>query len=117
MNLGELGGWHGGLMGKASRRQSPSKEGDMALKMTELAERARQQLAEVTGFKPVAVVGGYSDTEGWHITVDMLEMARLPESTDILGTYEVSLDEEGNMLKFEKKRARLRSESYEEEEE
>jgi hypothetical protein len=89
----------------------------MALKMTELAERARQQLAEVTGFKPVAAVGGYRDAEGWHITVDLLEMARLPESTDILGTYVVSLDEEGNMLKFEKKRARLRSESYEEEEE
>jgi hypothetical protein len=89
----------------------------MTLMMTEVAERARQQLAEVTGFKPVAVVGSYKDAKGWHITVDLLEMARLPESTDILGTYEVSLDEEGNMLKFEKKRARLRSESYEEEEE
>ncbi len=89
----------------------------MALMMTEVAERARQQLAEVTGLKPVAVVGSYRDAEGWHITVDLLEMARLPQSTDILGTYVVSLDEEGNMLKFEKKRARLRSESYEEEEE
>ncbi len=89
----------------------------MALKMTELAKRARQQLSDVTGFQPVAVVGSYKDAEGWHITVDMLEMARLPESTDILGTYAVSLDEEGNMLKFEKKRARLRGESYEEEEE
>jgi len=88
----------------------------MALKMTELAKRARQQLSEVTGFKPVAAVGSYRDAEGWHITVDMLEMARLPESTDVLGTYVVSLDEEGNMLKFEKKRARLRGESYEEEE-
>ncbi|MCJ7510857.1 MAG: gas vesicle protein [Dehalococcoidia bacterium] len=87
----------------------------MALKMTDLAERARQQLAEITGLKPVAVVGSYRDAEGWHITVDMLEMARLPESTDILGTYLVSLDEEGDLLEFEKKRSRLRSESYEEE--
>jgi hypothetical protein len=88
----------------------------MALRITELAERARLQLAEVTGFKPVAVVGSYNDAEGWHVSVDMLEMARLPESTDILGTYLVLLDEEGNMVKFEKKRTRLRSESYEEEE-
>jgi len=49
--------------------------------------------------------------------VDVLEMARLPEATDIIGTYVVSLDPEGNMVKFEKKRARLRGEPYEEEEE
>jgi hypothetical protein len=88
----------------------------MALKMTALAERARQQLAQVTGFKPVAVVGSYKDAEGWHVSVDMLEMTRLPEATDVLGTYLVLMDEEGDMVKFEKKRTRLRAESFEEEE-
>jgi len=86
----------------------------MTTGITSLAERAKQQLAEVTGFSPVAAVGGFKDEEGWHITVDMLEMARLPESTDIIGTYAVLLDQDGNMVKFEKKRARLRSEQYEE---
>ncbi|MFQ5813508.1 MAG: gas vesicle protein GvpO, partial [Anaerolineae bacterium] len=81
------------------------------------AEKASQQLTEVTGFTPVAVVGSYKDSEGWHVTVDMMEMPRLPESTDLLGTYVVTLDENGDMLKFEKKRARLRGEPYEEEEE
>jgi len=89
----------------------------MATEMKNLAERAKEQLAEVTGFSPVAAVGGFKDDEGWHISVDMLEMARLPESTDIIGTYVVSLDLEGNMVKFEKKRARLRGEPYQEEEE
>ena len=89
----------------------------MATQMMNLAERAKEQLAEVTGFSPVAAVGGFKDEEGWHISVDVLEMARLPESTDIIGTYVVTLDPEGNMVKFEKKRARLRGEPYEEEEE
>jgi len=89
----------------------------MVTGMMNLAERAKEQLAEVTGFSPVAAVGGFKDEEGWHISVDVLEMARLPESTDIIGTYVVSLDPEGNMVKFEKKRARLRGEPYEEEEE
>ena len=89
----------------------------MALRMTGLAERAKQQLAEVTGFRPVAVVGSHKDAEGWHMSVEMLEMARLPESTDLLGTYEVDLDEEGNMAKFEKKRTHLRGVPYEEEQE
>jgi len=86
----------------------------MTTGITNLAERAKRQLAEVTGFSPVAAVGGFKDEEGWHISVDMLEMARLPEATDIIGTYEVLLDQGGNMVKFEKKRARLRGEPYEE---
>ena len=89
----------------------------MATQMMTLAERAKEQLAEVTGFSPVAAVGGFKDEEGWHISVDVLEMARLPEATDIIGTYVVTLDEEGNMVKFDKKRSRLRGEPYEIEEE
>ena len=89
----------------------------MALAMTDVAERAKRQLAEVTGFKPVAAIGSYRDAKGWHVSVDMLEMARLPDSTDLLGTYAVDLDEEGSMVKFEKKRSRLRGQPYEEAEE
>ena len=89
----------------------------MALAMTDVAERAKRQLAEVTGFKPVAAIGSYRDAKGWHVSVDMLEMARLPDSTDLLGTYEVDLDEAGSMVKFDKKRSRLRGQPYEEAEE
>jgi len=89
----------------------------MATQMLNLAERAKEQLAELTGFSPVAAVGGFKDEEGWHITVDAVEMTRIPNSTDIIGTYAVTLDSEGNMVKFEKKRARLRGEPYEEERE
>jgi len=89
----------------------------MVTGMMNLAERAKEQLAEVTGFSPVAAVGGFKDEEGWHISVDVLEMARLPEATDIIGTYVVTLDPEGNMVKFEKKRSRLRGDKFEEEEE
>ena len=89
----------------------------MALAMTDVAERAKRQLAEVTGFQPVAAVASYRDAKGWHVSVDMLEMARLPDSTDLLGTYVVELDQEGSMVRFEKKRSRLRGQPYEEAEE
>ena len=45
--------------------------------------------------------------------MDMLEMARLPDSTDLLGTYEVDLDETGNVVKFEKTRTHLRGTPFE----
>jgi len=86
------------------------------MKMKELAERAKGQLAEVTGLKPVTVTGTFKDEQGWHISLDMLEMPRIPPATDVLGDYEVLVDENGNMLKFERKRTRLRGEPMEKEE-
>jgi len=81
--------------------------------MKELAERAKNQLAEVTGLKPVTVTGTFKDEQGWHITLDMLEMVRIPPATDVLGDYDVLMDEDGNMLKFERTRTRLRGEPLE----
>ena len=81
-----------------------------------LAEQARSQLAEVTGLKPVTVTGAFRDEQGWHIALDMLEMSRIPTATDVLGDYEVLLDDKGNMLRFERKRTRLRGEPLEKEE-
>ncbi|MBI2304651.1 MAG: gas vesicle protein [Chloroflexi bacterium] len=84
--------------------------------MRELAERAKSQLAEVTGLKPVTVTGAFKDEKGWHVTLDMLEMARIPTATDVLGDYKVLLDEDGNMLRFERNRTRMRGAPMEKEE-
>jgi len=84
--------------------------------MKELAERAKSQLAQVTGLKPVTVTEAFKDEQGWHIAVDMLEMSRIPTATDVLGDYEVLLGDDGNMLRFERKRTRLRGEPMEKEE-
>lgn len=84
--------------------------------MKEIAERARSQLAEVTGLKPVTVTGTFKDEQGWHVLLDMLEMSRIPTATDVLGDYEVLLDENGNILRFERKRTRLRGKPVEKEE-
>ncbi|MBI2848802.1 MAG: gas vesicle protein [Chloroflexi bacterium] len=86
------------------------------MKFLEQAERAKQQLAAVTGLKPVTVSATFRDEEGWHVSLDMLEMRRIPDSSDVLGEYEVLLDEDGNMLKFERRRTRLRGERVEKEE-
>lgn len=84
--------------------------------MRELADRAKSQLAEVTGLKPETVTGAFKDEQGWHIALDMLEMSRIPTATDVLGDYEVLLDDSGSMLRFERKRTRLRGEPVEKEE-
>lgn len=80
------------------------------MEMGKLLESARNQLAEITGLKPVTVTRAFKDEKGWHIGVEMLEMSRIPTATDVLGDYEVLFAEDGCMLRFERKGTRLRGE-------
>ena len=82
--------------------------------MRAVLEKAKRDLAAVTGLKPESVVQTFKDDQGWHVRVEMLEMSRIPPATDVLGDYEVVLSEDGAMLRFERKRTRLRGESMEE---
>lgn len=85
------------------------------MEMVDILEKARQQLARMTGLKPEAVVRVARDNGGWQVGVQMLEMSRIPTATDVLGEYEVLLADDGGVLRFERKRIRLRGETTEEE--
>jgi len=80
--------------------------------MATLAEKAKQQMAGITGLKPVTISGIEHGQGKWQLHMDLLEMARIPDSTDLIGEYEVSLDDDGRLLQFERKRARLRGQPF-----
>jgi hypothetical protein len=64
---------------------------------------------------PIAGVVGLSKTEeGWVVLLEALERRAIPDTMDILGLYEVRLDNDGNLLGFERKRLRKRGETKEE---
>ena len=84
------------------------------MEMIGILEKAKSELAAVTGLKPGSVIQTFKDDQGWHVRVEMLEMSRIPPATDVLGDYEVVLNEYGAMLRFERKRTRLRGEPTEE---
>jgi hypothetical protein len=76
--------------------------------MATLAERAKEQMTGITGLKTVTI-SGIEHAEGeWQLHMDLLEMSRIPDSTDLIGEYTVCLDEEGRLLRFERRRSRLR---------
>ena len=81
------------------------------MELKEILAKAKSDLAAVTGLKPVSVIQTFKDDQGWHVRVEMLAMSRIPPATDVLGDYEVVLNEDGAMLRFERKRTRLRGES------
>lgn len=83
----------------------------MAKDVGALIEVARDKLSKLTGLKPSSTVGATKDEKGWHISIEMVEKQSIPDQMDILATYEALLDEEGNLLNFERKTMRKRMET------
>ena len=82
----------------------------------QIVKLAKEQLAELTRTKPDTVSAFFKDEQGWHVVVEMIEMKRIPESTDMLASYDLLLDEEGNLLKYRRTRRYLRAQLLEIEE-
>jgi Gas vesicle synthesis protein GvpO len=70
------------------------------LSASELGEAALATIEELTGHEPEAVVGLEWDGEHWLVTVEVLELARIPNTTDVIGSYVVQLDPEGTLRGF-----------------
>jgi hypothetical protein len=79
------------------------------LRGTDIGRLAKLQLAQATGLQPVTVSGvTKEDGQGWRASVDMIELKRLPDATDVLATYEAVLDDDGNLLSYQRLRRYLR---------
>jgi hypothetical protein len=46
--------------------------------------------------------------DGWQVVVEVLERRGVPDTSDLLGVYELHLDEAGNILRYERTRIRRR---------
>jgi hypothetical protein len=62
--------------------------------------RAREQLEALTGRRPESVTAVRRTEGGWTMTVELVELERIPASTSILGTYDVSVDGDGNLVEY-----------------
>ena len=82
----------------------------------EIAQRAKEQLAQLTGLTPDTVSSLRQDEEGWHVAVELIELKRIPEATDVLASYQTLLDDEGNLLSYRRTKRYLRQELMELEE-
>lgn len=77
----------------------------------EAVRRARDELRELRGGEPDSVSAVTRTAEGWLIGLEVVEVHRVPESTDVLATYEVELTDDGGLLSFERRRRYYRSEA------
>lgn len=66
--------------------------------------RARQELEDLLGQPVERVSSIVRDDGGWRVSVDVVELSRIPDSTSVLGVYEVLLDSDGQVIEFERTR-------------
>jgi hypothetical protein len=100
---------------QSRRRQSGSGRNSRArLSGREAIERVRDELPPLLGHPVDAVLGlEPDDGKGWNITVQVVELARIPHSTDVLGTYEVTLDQHGEVQSYKRRRRYYRNQADE----
>jgi hypothetical protein len=71
----------------------------------QVADRAREQLADITGCEAQGVSELSRDEDGgWTVTVELLELSRVPPSDDLLGSYRAQFDQRGELLGYERLR-------------
>jgi len=80
----------------------------------QVVEKARKEFIGL-GKKPADGITGLSKTkEGWAILLEALERKAIPDTMDVLGLYELHMDNEGHLLSLDRKKLRKRGETKEE---
>ena len=75
----------------------------------EIAREAAEQLAELIGRVPEGILGveradDDDDGGGWRVTLEVLELERVPNSTDLLGCYVARVDDDGELVGYQRMR-------------
>jgi hypothetical protein len=78
----------------------------------EAIARVRRDLPQLLG-RPIESVLGVQreDNDGWMVTVQVVELSRIPSTTDVLASYEVTLDQQGELLGYRRGRRYYRNQT------
>jgi hypothetical protein len=80
-----------------AKRSAPRASAPKRASGVSVAAGAARQLLELTGRQAEGVTGLERTDEGWRVEVEVVEVRRIPDTTDVLALYEVTLDEDGEL--------------------
>lgn len=87
-----------------SRRSAPKAESRPTPSATELARSAARDLLELTGKQPEGITGLERTDDGWTVQVEVVEVSRIPNTTDVLAVYEITTDDRGQLQGYRRLR-------------
>ncbi|MGW7462453.1 gas vesicle protein GvpO [Streptomyces sp. NPDC054797] len=86
-----------------SRRAAPRRQAAVP-KAAAAMRSAAEQLAELLGRFPESVSSLKPTEDGWEAQVEVVELERIPDTTSVMASYRVTLDEEGELVSYERTR-------------
>ena len=86
-------------------------QGTSVDRLRRLTDRARDLLQELSGSDVESVSAIDRTRDGFRITLEAVEVRRVPESTDVLASYDVEVDGDGDLVRYERRRRYARSQS------
>lgn len=81
------------------------------MKTSEVVEVAKGHLSEITSLKVNNITGIRRDEDKWCVTFELIEKTSIPDAMDVLGIYELVLNENGELVNFERKSIRKRGDT------
>ena len=78
------------------------------LSARDLTRTAMETIGDLTGYTPEGVSGFQWDGETWLVTVDVCELRRVPNTTDVMSSYVVQLDDGGGLMGYKRTRRYVR---------
>jgi hypothetical protein len=85
-------------------RTGEENSSDGRLSAGDLTLAARRTIEDLTGYPAESVSGFQWDGETWLVSVDVCELERVPNTTDVMATYIVQLDDQGGLLGYKRDR-------------
>ena len=77
----------------------------------QFARRSMDTLGELVGCPAEGITGIRRNEDGWIVEVEVLEVERVPETSDVLASYEVEIDNDGEIVEFRRLRRYLRTQT------
>jgi hypothetical protein len=82
-------------------------------RVVKIGREAVAQLAELTGKRVEGISGIHRNDDGWVVNAELLELRRIPETNDVLASYEVTLDDDGTLTGYRRVRRYTRAQTEE----
>jgi hypothetical protein len=95
----------------STSKRAPSAEPSRRPSGAKIAGEAVRQLSELTNRQVEGVTALHRNDDGWQVELEVLELQRIPTTTDVLATYEVSLDSSGEMEGYRRIRRYVRGQA------
>ena len=83
------------------------------MELRDVIDRAKEASQGVLNLGLPSVTGATKTDHGWRVTMELIERKAIPDTQDLLGVYEVLLNEEGCLTSYERIRMRRRMDAEE----